>query len=105
MLGQQEVLVPPLAEQRSIADFLDSKVADFKRISAAAAAGIAGLKEYRARLFAEVVTGKLDVREATARLPEESEELEPLDDGDALPLGDEEARDVELEATTEDADA
>jgi type I restriction enzyme, S subunit len=29
------------------------------------------LREYRTRLIADVVTGKLDVREAAARLPEE----------------------------------
>ena len=29
------------------------------------------LKEYRTRLIADVVTGKIDVREAAARLPEE----------------------------------
>ena len=39
------------------------------------------LREYRTRLIADVVTGKLDVREAAARLPDEAEEPEPLDDG------------------------
>ena len=33
------------------------------------------LREYRTRLVADVVTGKLDVREAAARLPDEA----PLD--------------------------
>ncbi len=37
------------------------------------------LREYRTRLIADVVTGKLDVREAAARLPDESEEPEPPD--------------------------
>ena len=32
----------------------------------------------RTRLIADVVTGKLDVREAAARLPDETEETEPL---------------------------
>ena len=31
------------------------------------------LNEYRTRLIADVVTGKLDVREATAKLPDEAE--------------------------------
>ncbi len=35
------------------------------------------LREYRTRLIADVVTGKLDVREAAARLPDEVEEPEP----------------------------
>lgn len=38
------------------------------------------LREYRTRLIADVVTGKLDVREAAARLPQEAEDLEPLDE-------------------------
>ena len=41
------------------------------------------LREYRTRLIADVVTGKLDVREAAARLPDEADEPEPLDDADA----------------------
>ena len=39
------------------------------------------LREYRTRLIADVVTGKLDVRAAAAALPEEGEEPEALDDG------------------------
>ena len=41
------------------------------------------LREYRTRLIADVVTGKLDVREAAARLPDEVEEPEPLDETEA----------------------
>ena len=41
------------------------------------------LREYRTRLIADVVTGKLDVREAAARLPDEVEEPEPLDEIEA----------------------
>ena len=46
------------------------------------------LREYRTRLIADVVTGKLDVREAAARLPDEVEEPEPLDQADTLIGGD-----------------
>lgn len=35
------------------------------------------LREYRTRLIADVVTGKLDVREAAARLPEPEAEAAP----------------------------
>ena len=49
------------------------------------------LREYRTRLIADVVTGKLDAREAAARLPDEVEELEQLDETDALIDGEEEA--------------
>lgn len=53
------------------------------------------LREYRTRLIADVVTGKLDVRETAARLPEEAEEIE-----ESLMLDDEQdnSDDNELEA-------
>ena len=47
------------------------------------------VREYRACLIADVVTGKLDVREAAARLPE----IDPLV-GDDGPSGDDQAADV-----------
>jgi len=40
------------------------------------------LCEYRTRLVSDVVTGKLDVREAAARLPEEAPSHIHLDDAD-----------------------
>ena len=43
------------------------------------------LNEYRTRLVADVVTGKLDVREAAARLPEESDDFDPFNETDNLP--------------------
>ena len=42
------------------------------------------LREYRTRLVADVVTGKLDVREAAGRLPElEAESSVELDNAEA----------------------
>ena len=41
------------------------------------------VQEYRTRLIADVVTGKLDVREAAANLADEPEEVEPPDELDA----------------------
>ena len=38
------------------------------------------LEEYRTRLVADVVTGKLDVRDAAAQLPEETGEEDPIDE-------------------------
>jgi type I restriction enzyme S subunit len=63
------------------------------------------LLEYRTRLIADVVTGKLDVREAAARLPEEAEEPEPLEDADALAEGNEEGEGAALDASPEGAEA
>ena len=42
------------------------------------------LREYRTRLIADVVTGKLDVREAAARLPQEAAPDMPEDDIDLI---------------------
>jgi type I restriction enzyme S subunit len=49
------------------------------------------LCEYRTRLIADVVTGKLDVRAAAADLPDESGELETPDDNETLAEGGEPA--------------
>ena len=49
-----------------------------------------------------MVTGKLDVREAAARLPDEVEEPEPLDETDALTEGEEEPTD-DRDAAPEEA--
>ena len=64
------------------------------------------LREYRIRLIANVVTGKLDVREAAARLPDEVEEPEPREEPreetDALTDGEEEPTD-DLDTAPEEA--
>ena len=60
------------------------------------------LREYRTRLIADVVTGKLDVREVAARLPDEVEEPEPVDEieseGDTDEAGADDADEVREEA-------
>ena len=68
------IVVPPLAEQAAIAAHLDKATAAIDAAVACARRQIELLREYRARLIADVVTGKLDVREATANLPDESGE-------------------------------
>ena len=45
--------------------------------------GVPIIREFRTRLVADVVTGKLDVREAAARLPDEA----PVE-GDTADAGD-----------------
>ncbi len=53
------------------------------------------LREYRTRLISDVVTGKLDVREATANLPEEPDEPEAFHETDTMGDADEETEMVE----------
>ena len=86
--------LPPLSEQAAIVSFLDRTTTALDAATASAQRETALLREYRTRLIADVVTGKLDVREAAARLPDEVEELEPLDEADALIGGEEEPADA-----------
>jgi len=92
------VLCPPVHEQEAILEHLGWETAETDRAINIAHREISLLREYRTRLIADVVTGKLDVRSAAASLPEE---VEAVPD-DAEPLTeDEESTD---EATAEEAE-
>ncbi len=61
---------PPLAEQREVIQHLDRATANIANAIERTRHHVDLLREYRTRLISDVVTGKLDVREAAARLPE-----------------------------------
>ena len=65
------VHLPPLAEQRAILQFLDTAEKKLNALTAKGQRELDLTKEFRAGLVADVVTGKLDVREAVIALPEE----------------------------------
>ncbi|MDW7761887.1 MAG: restriction endonuclease subunit S [Acidobacteriota bacterium] len=69
--------VPPKQEQDLIHEYLRNRTLLIRKSLDLACHEIALLREYRTRLIADVVTGKLDVREAAAQLPDEVEEIEP----------------------------
>ena len=69
-LRRHRFAFPPYAEQKAIAEQLDSELQQFQDTANRIEREIELLREYRTRLIADVVTGKLDVREAAARLPE-----------------------------------
>ncbi len=86
--------IPPLPEQTAIACYLDDAIANISSAIDRANREIELLREYRTRLIADVVTGKLDVREAAADLPETAA---PVGSGDLdAVFSDFEARDVGL---------
>ena len=58
--------VPPKAEQRAIAAFLDRETARIDALIAKVREAIERLKELRTALISAAVTGKIDVREAAA---------------------------------------
>ncbi len=61
---------PDLTEQSMILEVISRESRPFDNATARAEREIGLLREYRTRLTADVVTGKLDVREATRKLPE-----------------------------------
>ncbi|MDY0130082.1 MAG: hypothetical protein RBR63_07845, partial [Methanosarcina vacuolata] len=75
-----ESIVPPLSEQIDILYFVEKETRTLDRAIDAILREISFLREYRTRLIADIVTGKLDVREAAANLSDKSDEMEVEDD-------------------------
>jgi type I restriction enzyme S subunit len=71
--------IPPLSEQRSITNHLETGLAKTERATSRLEREIDLLREYRTRLVADVVTGKLDVREAASKLPDDEPMLDAAD--------------------------
>ena len=63
-----QVPIPPLEEQQSVSTHLVRRTSDLRKAVMATERQISLFGEYRTRLTADVVTGKLDVREAAANL-------------------------------------
>ena len=82
MLRAHKFPFPPVEEQTAIATYLDERLIAIKKATMAIQAEISLVLEYRTQLISDVVTGKLDVRDAAERLPSSSEH-EAMDD----PLG------------------
>lgn len=64
------IALPPLEEQVQITKYIDTETSPFDTAIARTEREIALMQEYRTRLTADIVTGKLDVREAAAKLPD-----------------------------------
>ena len=70
--------VPPSVEQAAIVEHLDEVIISINAAIARTRHQVELVEEYRMRLIADVVTGKLDVREAAEQLPDEAENDVPL---------------------------
>ena len=103
MMARIRVSVPPYDEQVRITKYVQGIAKPSDSVIERVQIQVGFLREYRTRLIADVVTGKLDVREAVARLPDEAEEPEPLDETDALTDGEEEPTDDRDDAPEEAA--
>ena len=102
------VPVPSLEEQEAIARSLDEATRDVTNAISRARNEIELLREYRTRLVADVVTGKLDVRAAAAALPDvpgdDAEDIDVSALDDEVDLEDDEVsddEDIEREVTHE----
>jgi type I restriction enzyme S subunit len=86
-----QVPVPNLEEQGKIVDYLTNETRSLNTAITRTEREIALIQEYRTRLTADIVTGKLDVREAAAKLP-----VSPVDAA-AEPAPDELLEEIETE--------
>jgi len=78
-MGSIPIQVPQLSEQQAIVSYLGDATSELVVTTNQIQHEIALIQEFRTRLIADVVTGKLDVRAAAASLPE-TFEAEPIDD-------------------------
>jgi len=78
------LILPPVEEQGQIVNEVRQKTAHMGAKISRLERGIELLREYRTRLVADVVTGKLDVRVIAAGLPEEAPPDVPSDAADLI---------------------
>ncbi|WP_394756424.1 restriction endonuclease subunit S [Rhodoferax sp.] len=88
-----KVTLPPIKEQQEIVSYAESETGDLNTAISRLNREIDFLREYRTRLVADVVTGKLDVREAATGLPQD--ELEATITPEAMDADDDTASDEE----------
>jgi len=92
-LGNCWLAYPKLREQQTILDYISKSTANTEILARQIQSEISLLREYRTRLVTDVVTGKLDVREAADTLPEVEPFAEDGETGASLDAGGEPALD------------
>jgi len=105
-LGSSVLLLPSFSEQTAIVAYLDKTSAAIDTSISRTYRQMEVLREYRTRLIADVVTGKLDVRETAAALPEVDPLAEDdldgtIHDGENSNLGELDAEESAEESTIE----
>ena len=86
------IVLPPPCEQSRIVGRIERELALLGKESDVAQRQIDLVREYRTRLIADVVTGKLDVREAATVLPEEPDDSDAEETDCADPGGRDDVR-------------
>ena len=103
--GTIKLPVPPAREQQQIVEGIVESTLEIERTTERVNREIRLLREFRTRLIADVVTGKLDVREAAARLPQEAEDVELLAETETLGDASDESAGDGLDPEPEEAEA
>ena len=101
-IGRLPVPLPSLEEQAELLAYLRTKTDRLDQGMANIRCEIDLIREYRTRLIADVVTGKLDVREAAANLPDEADAPEDWDADGTEEESDEDLAQADGEADDED---
>ena len=83
-LLETPVYLPHVGEQSATVEHMDKAIGDRDAAIARARRQIELVEEYRTRLIADVVTGKLDVRAVSARLPDEADHQFPVEEGSPM---------------------
>lgn len=91
---------PPIEEQNTIVAYLDDELRELNRAIEKINDEVELIREYRTRLISDVVTGKIDVREAAKNLPE----IETLETAESE-LSEEDELSDDLEETEEMSNA
>ncbi|AUH62888.1 NADAR domain-containing protein [Paracoccus zhejiangensis] len=88
-MGGIPIVVPAISEQREILKHIEAETRELSQLQVRFESEISLIQEYRNRLIADVVTGKLDVRQIEIAAPadgpiaDEDDALEELDGDDA----------------------
>lgn len=83
-VGNISVPWPPPEEQAAIVSYLDMATSALDAAITSAERELLLLREYRIRLSSDVVTGKVDVRQAAVLLPNAFDETDPVFEIDAI---------------------
>ncbi len=86
-LKNVRVPIPSLPEQEKIVATLDQELSEIERQLQLFDNEIQLLHEFRIHVVTDVVTGKLDVREAASKLPEQTQSTAVMDEGDSSLYG------------------
>lgn len=78
--GQIRIPCPPLSEQQQIRDYIHEQSELNDGLILRTQSEIDLMREYRTRLIADVVTGKIDVRDAAQHLTSQVDEAELWDE-------------------------